>query len=389
MNFRPTEEQHAWQTRAERLAREVLAPRAAALDAQACLPHENLADLRREGFLRLAVPRHYGGLWVDHVTYALAMIALGIGCAATTGCLAMHFGCVFHILAAGSRAQKERMLAWAVEEGVLFAIAGTDAVPDASSPPGVVVARRAEGSFRLTGQKYFVTGAGVAGAYVVRAAREEEPAGAPPSIFVVRADSRDDLRVEERWDGLGLRGSASNDVIFQETWVPEEDLLGACAEPEPLCFQPTAGFSIGLAAWPLGTAIAALEYALAECGFPTTGPQVPGTPRVLSGEKRRLLAEMKMKIDAARWMLLHAAWVADTDPDNYLAPLQAARFTATKHAVEVAQCALLVAGGRGYLARNPLERLIRDALAGPLQGACHETCPDRVAADLLRTTTDH
>jgi butyryl-CoA dehydrogenase len=379
MDFKPTEEQRAWEERAERLAREALAPRAAAMDARGSFPHENFEDLRREGFLRLAVPPWYGGLWVDHVSYALAMIALGAGCASTTSCLAMHFGCVFHVLASGSREQKERWIQAVVRDGALFAIAGTDAVPGEGSPPGVVVARREPGGFRLTGRKYFVTSAGGANAYVTRARMEGAPPDAPEPIFMVTAGPRDDLRVLEQWDGMGLRASATNTVMFEETWVPEQDTLGECTEPEPLCFQPTAGFSIGLAAWPLGTAIAALAYVLDELGAPDSGSR----SRPLSGERRRLLAEMRMSIDAARWMLLYAAWVADTDPDNYLMPLQAARFTCTANAVDVTRRALLAVGGRGYLGRNPLERLLRDALAGPLQAACHETCPDRIAEHLL------
>lgn len=375
MNFEPTEAQRTWEERAARLAREVLAPRAAALDACGAFPHENFAELRHQGFLRLAVPAWYGGLWVDHVAYARAMLALGGGCASTTCCLAMHFGCVFQILAAGSREQKERLMAWVVEADALLAIAGTDAIPDAQSPPGIVVAHRADGGYRLIGRKYFVSSAGGADGYLVRASRAGEPPEAPTLVFVVPAGPRDDLRVEPRWDGVGLRASATNDVVFEETWVPEEDLLGVCAEPEPLCFQPTAGFSIGLAAWPLGTAYAALEYVRQE---------LRAAPSAPSSEKRRLLAEMKIALDAARWMLLHAAWVADTRPDQYLAPLQAARYLCTANALEATRKALLVAGGRGYLRRNPLERLLRDVLAGPLQAACHETCPERVAQELLR-----
>jgi butyryl-CoA dehydrogenase len=377
MDFAPTPEQRAWEERAQRVAREALGPRAAEMDARGAFPQENFADLRREGFLRLAVPEWYGGRWADHVAYALAMIALGAGCASTTCCLAMHFGCVFHILAAGSRSQKERLMAWIVGDEALLAIAGTDAVPDAQSPPGIVLAHRATGGYRLTGRKYFISGAGGADGYVVRASPAGEPPDAPTLTFVVPAGPRDDLHVVERWDGMGLRASASNDLIFEDVWVPEEDLLGVCAEPEPLCFQPTAGFSIGLAAWPLGVAVSALEYARSELAAGVRAGREP------SQEKRRLLAQMKVEIDAARWMLLYAAWVADRRPDDYLAPLQAARFTATANAVSATRRALLLTGGRGYLARNPLERLLRDALAGPLQAACHETCPERVARDLL------
>jgi alkylation response protein AidB-like acyl-CoA dehydrogenase len=92
MNFKPTEEQREWEERAARLAREALAPRAAAMDARGTFPHENFEDLRREGFLRLAVPPWYGGLWVDHVSYALAMIALGAGCASTDSSVTTQVG---------------------------------------------------------------------------------------------------------------------------------------------------------------------------------------------------------------------------------------------------------------------------------------------------------
>src|SRR5687767_3928022 len=67
MDFAPTAEQRAWEERARRVAQEALGPRAAAMDARGTFPHENFADLRREGFLRLAVPAWHGGLWVDHV----------------------------------------------------------------------------------------------------------------------------------------------------------------------------------------------------------------------------------------------------------------------------------------------------------------------------------
>src|SRR5438270_1001309 len=167
MEFSPSPEQREWQERARRMASEVLAPRAADYDARGVFPHENFAALRREGFLRLAVPSWYGGLWVDHRAYALVMEALGTGCASTTCSLAMHFGCAFHVLAAGSPAQKERFMRWIVQEEKLFAVATTESTPGEAGAVGTVTARRAPGGYRLDGRKYFVTGAGAAGAYVV------------------------------------------------------------------------------------------------------------------------------------------------------------------------------------------------------------------------------
>src|SRR6476661_6615449 len=173
MNFAPTESQLDWQERARRLARETLAPRADIADDLREVQRETLDHLRREHFLSLAVPEWHGGRWVDHVTYALVMEALGEGDASVTCCLAMHFGCAFHVLSAGNRQQKERWLGRIVDEGLMFAVASTDARPDEDAPPGLVRATSAEGGYRLTGRKYFVTGAGVVDAYIVRADQED------------------------------------------------------------------------------------------------------------------------------------------------------------------------------------------------------------------------
>jgi butyryl-CoA dehydrogenase len=180
---------------------------------------------------------------------------------------------------------------------------------------------------------------------------------------------------------MGLRASSTNDVIFEDCFVPEIDRLGVCPDPEPLCFQPTAGFSIGLAAWPLGVSKAAFAYARRVLKRES---ERPGGGRSLSQEKRRLLALMHRDIEAGRSLLHRAAWIADTQPEQYLMPLQLARYTCTEGAVNVTHRALLAVGGRGYLERNPLPRLIRDAQSAPLQAACHEQCLERVADGLLR-----
>src|SRR5947207_2307680 len=83
-----------------------------------------------------------------------------------------------------------------------------------------------------------VTYAGEVDAYIVRADQEDGAA----MNFAVHARDNPGVRVEERWDGMGLRASSTNDVIFEECFVSQEDLLGVCPDPEPLCFQPTAGF---------------------------------------------------------------------------------------------------------------------------------------------------
>jgi len=378
MDFTPNPIQAEWQARARAFAARVLAPRAAEIDAQHRFPLESFRDIRREGYLKLGVPVSHGGLWQDYLTYTLIVEAFAEACPATACCLAMHVGATFLILAAGSRVQKTRLLRRVVEDGYLLGIAFSDSAPHEDSPPGRVVARKVPGGYRLHGRKYFVTSAGAADLLLVQA-EMVDGCNKGERIFAIPARSRDDVRIEEGYESLGLRGTASREVVFEGCWAPEEDILGRFLDPEPWRCQPTAGFTLGLSAVYLGIASTAYRYALDALRGRQSSPG-----QRLSQERQRLLTQLYTGVESARWMLYRAAWSADHDPDRMTLTLQAARYICSTQAVAVTQTALLAVGSRGYLTRNPLERLIRDALAGPLQAACHETCPDRIAQELLR-----
>ncbi|MCC6444041.1 MAG: acyl-CoA/acyl-ACP dehydrogenase [Armatimonadetes bacterium] len=374
MDFTPDATQSHWHERAQAFAREVLAPRAAEVDSQSRFPYENFRDIRREGLLNIGVPSAFGGHWADHVTYALMMEALAEGCPSTACCMAMHAGACLFLRASANPVQKKRYFRWVVEDGYLLAVAFNDASPYEDAPPVRVTAQKGPGGYRLHGHKYFATSAGAADLLLVLADTD-----CGPRIFAVSGRNRDDVRVEEGSDSLGLRGTTSYAVAFEGCWVPEEDMLGPIPETGLWRCQPSAGFGLGLAAVSSGIAGAALEYTLN--ALRKSSRSIEGHD--ISQERRRLLARMYTGTENARQMLRYAAWMADRSEDDFLLSLLAARQTCNSQAVMVTQDALLAVGTRGYLTRTPLERLIRDALAGPLQAGCHESCPEQIARELL------
>lgn len=377
MDYSLNSNEKQWQALARKLAAERLAPRAAEYDKRAEFPTANFQDLREAGFLALAVPPEYGGQWAGHTPYTLAAIEIATADASTMCMLAMHFGCVFQLLNSGNEDQRQQYFRAVVNKGKFFGVATTESSSDAPGTRGVVTAVPCDGGWRLNGRRHFVTGAGVADWLIVRAAETDGPA----HTLIVGQLNTEGIMTERPGEGLGLRASATYNVVFEDCFVPLGDELTGGTPFAGGNFYPVAGFSLGLSATVLGPAVAAYHWtrdALRQMA-------ASGGPTAVSSERKRLLAEMYTIVEGAHSLLLRAAWTADHDPANLMLAIQSARFACAQCAVSVTQKALNACGGRSYLDRYPLERYVRDALAGPLQAGCHETCPERVAGELLKS----
>jgi alkylation response protein AidB-like acyl-CoA dehydrogenase len=382
-----------WHERARELG-DRFASRAADHDRLAKFPWDNWRDLQEAGFLALAAPADYGGQWDGYLPYALSAIEIARGDASTMCALAMHFGCVFTVLSAGTEKQRREYLPQVAEQGRFFGVATTDSSAAEPGAPTEMTAKPVDGGWRLNGRRHFVTSAGAADWLIVRA---KEPAGTSRLLIAAQAEDgslRPGVQVERIGEGLGLRASATYSVQFDDYFVSEADELaspGASGESDPAVsspaatdprvpggFFPVAGFSIGLAATVLGPAIAAYEWS-------REALQAMGTakPASVTADRRRLIAEMHVGIESARGLLLQAAWMADNNPARLPAAIQAARYHCTQQAAQVTQKAMVACGGRSYLESYPLERYVRDALAGPLQAGCYENCPQRLAHEIL------
>ncbi|MFL5807467.1 MAG: acyl-CoA dehydrogenase family protein [Roseiflexaceae bacterium] len=350
------------------------AERAAVHDRDGSFPFENYADLHASGYLRLAIPREYGGEAADAFTMVLAQEHLARGDGAT----ALATSMLVHIL---GRAAEE--CAWpapifaticrtiAAEGGLINSVV-TEPELGSISRGGApaTTATPTTGGWLITGHKIFATG-GPALRYLVTGVTLPTSADAPQGEIasaIVQAGAPG-LRLEATWgDSLSLRSSGNDDVYYENVFVPDDWLLnrrpiGAPAPPgSPLAFS---AWSLTIAAVYLGIGQAACDAA---CDYangrvpPSLGKPIAELPHI-----QQWIGQMQIALDAARIVLYDTtrAWVERPELRPALgAPIAGAKYLATNAACSATETALRVAGGFSLTRALPLERYFRDARAG-------------------------
>jgi alkylation response protein AidB-like acyl-CoA dehydrogenase len=348
--------------------------RAAAHDRDGSFPHENYADLHESGYLRLAIPREYGGEGADAFEMVLAQEHLARGDGSTALATAM----LAHLLGrmGEERGWPEPIFATicrtiAAAGGLINSVvteAELGSVSRGGTPKTTVTPT--DGGWLISGRKIFATG-GPALRYLVTgvvlppsdAAPQGETANA-----IVQAGTPG-LRIESTWsDSLSLRTSGNDDVIYEHVFVPDDWLVNRHAIGAPAAPGKTLGFnawSLTVAAVYLGIGQAACDAA---CDYANTRiPPSLGKPIAELPHIQQWIGQMQVTLDAARAVLYDAAhtWVAHPELRPTLGPqLAAAKYLATNGACDASETALRVAGGFSLMRSLPLERYFRDARAG-------------------------
>jgi alkylation response protein AidB-like acyl-CoA dehydrogenase len=360
---------------ADDLARR-FARRADEYDRDGRFPHENYAELRDSGYLRLVVPPEYGGEGADLFEMVLAQERLGRGDGAT----AMAVDMTIHLI---GRLRETR--SWpapvfaevcraVAEEGALINAAATE--PELGSPSrGGLPATSAtpvDGGYRISGHKQFVSMAPALRYFVVSCAlppTDDAPQGASANAIVERGAPG--LRLENTWsDALSLRASGSFDVLLEDVFVPSHMLV----DRQPVGGPPVlsaksppalAWFALTLSAVYLGIGQAASDAirAYARSRVPTAlGRPIATLPNI-----QRHVGAIEVALSAARAVLHQTAraWVERPEAREALAPqVAAAKYLCTNAAASATDQALRIAGGFAITRRLPLERFFRDARAG-------------------------
>ncbi len=357
MDFMLTEEQRLVVANARRVARDCLEPRAAHYDESASHPVESWRDVWEHGLLAMAVPREHGGLGLDMLTYVMVIEALAQGCANTAMTVHMHSVVQRYIDALASPAQKAALYPEVVEEGRLFGSWGSE--PGRRGGSGVVqtIISPTGGGYVINGQKHFCTMAGGAHRYMVHCTVD----GGQGSGGVLMAMTPHDaagLRITGEWNTLGMRGTVSPSVSFEECRVDRSAVLGRPGLAERVGVGQ--GFGLGYAAVYLGAAARALEFTIDHSKTHRYAPD----PDFLchSLVVQRAVAEMSLALEGARMVLYGAAsrWNDKSDPISRAILAARAKYLATDVALMVTSKALQVGGGRVAHKRYPLERLYRD-----------------------------
>jgi alkylation response protein AidB-like acyl-CoA dehydrogenase len=351
-----TEEQRMVRDTAREFACQELAPNAARFDKDGWIADAAVAKLGELGLLGMIVPDDWGGTYTDYIAYALAIEEIAAGCAATATLMSVHssVGCG-PILQYGTADQKRRYLPDMAQGKLIGCFCLTE--PQAGSEAHNLKTRAAEegDSWVLNGAKQFVTNGKRAKVAIVFAMTDPELKKKGISAFVVPTDSPG-LIVGRPEHKLGIRGSDTCAITFDNCRIPGDSLLGLRGKGLSIALSNLEGGRIGIAAQAIGIARAAFEAALA---YSKTRRQFD-QPIAQFGSIGNMLADMQTSINAARLLTHHAARMR-TAGLPCLSEACQAKLYASEMAERVCSNAIQIHGGYGYLEDYNVERHYRDA----------------------------
>ncbi|MGB8763936.1 MAG: acyl-CoA dehydrogenase [Burkholderiales bacterium] len=351
-----TEEQKMIRDMARNFAQNELAPNAGQWDKQAALPDGVVAKMGELGLLGMMVPEQWGGSYSDYTSYALAEEEIAAGCASCSTLMSVHnsVGCA-PILKFGTEAQKKYWLPDMAGGKKIGAFCLTE--PQAGSEANNLKTRAVlkVGKWVLNGNKQFVTNGQRAAMAIVFAVTDPDAGKKGISAFIVPTNTPG-FNVNKPEHKLGIRASDTCAINFEDCAIPEANLLGQRGEGLKIALSNLEGGRIGIAAQALGIARAAYEAALKYAHERTQF----GKTIIEHQSIANMLADMHTRINAARFLILHAARMR-TEGLPCLSEASQAKLYASELAEWVCSKAIQIHGGYGYLEDYPVERHYRDA----------------------------
>ncbi len=354
MDFELTHEQKMWREAVHAFADKEVKSRAKETDEQAQFNWEAVRKMGPLGLLGLNVPEDYGGAGVDAISAAIAVEELGWACGSTALAIAAHNGLGCGPIATyGSEELKKKWLPpLASGKGKLAALALTEPGAGSDLQGGVKTKVVAEGdSWIIDGQKMWTTNASIADLIVTLCRTEDNRL----SLIVVPTDTPG-LHIGPAEKKMGLKGSPTHAVTYEEVRVPRENLVGVAGKGLAHTLATLDGGRIGIGALSVGLAQAAHEEALKYAHERHTF----GAPIAHHQAIQFMLADAAVELDAARLMVYRAAWLKHNGRPFTKEAAQAKLF-ATEMAERVCRNAIQIHGGYGYSAEFPVERIYRDA----------------------------
>lgn len=331
-------------------------PLAEEIDEEERFPVETVEKLARFGFFGIPFPKQYGGAGGDNLAYAMAVEELSKACGTTGVIVSAHTSlCAAPIYEFGTEEQKQKYLVPLAKGekigafGLTEAGAGTDAA-------GQQTKAVLEGDFWiLNGSKIFITNAGYADTYIVMAMTDKSAGTRGISAFIVEKGF-EGFSVGKKEKKMGIRGSSTCELIFENCKVPKENLLGKIGQGFKIAMKTLDGGRIGIASQALGLAQGAIDetvkYTKERKQFGRSISQFQNT--------QFQLADMQTKTEAARLLVYKAAYLKDQKVDFSMEAAMA-KLYASEVSMEVTTKAVQLHGGYGYTREYGVERMMRDA----------------------------
>ncbi|MBL8602870.1 MAG: acyl-CoA dehydrogenase family protein [Myxococcales bacterium] len=378
MDFELNETQTLVRDTARQYAERVLRPQAAAFEKAEKIPAEVLAEMAGLGLMGVNLPAARGGAEAGPVSYALAMMEVARGCASTAVTMAVTNMVGEVIEAFGTEAQRAQHVT-ALASGAYKAGAFALSEPEAGSDPGAMrtTATFEGGRWVLRGAKQWITSGDIAGVFVVWA-RTGAPGTAGLSAFLVEGGTPG-LKVGHHEDKMGLRGSSTVPLSFDECSVPEGALLGSLGGGFKIAMMALDGGRIGIGAQCVGVATAALEEAVAYAKDRQQFGKTIGEFQAVQW----MLADAKTELEAARLLVLRAASLKEARRP-FSQEASVAKLFASETAWRVVNRAVQVHGGYGYTREFAAERHLRDIRVAQIYEGTSEVQRIVIARNLLR-----
>ncbi len=352
-----TPEQAAFKADIERFAREVVAPRAAAIDASGEFPSDVIRAAAGLGLHGVTVSTAWGGAGRDYFSYALAIEAIGRASATVATSLVVTNSLVAELIEhAGTDAQRDRWLRRLAGDGMIGAFALSEPAAGTDAANQQATATRAGEAYRIVGRKVWVANAASAGVIIVFAATQPGRRGQGVTAFLVPADAPGITRTAVD-DSLGVRGLGCMDLDLDVTVAPDQ-VLGRVDEGFGLAMWALQGGRVAIAAQALGIGQAALDEAIAHA----KKREQFGRPIAQFEAIQWMIADAATGLDAARMLMWKAASVKDR---GEVSPVESsmAKLAASEAAHGAADKAMQVLASAGYRRGSVVERLFRDVRA--------------------------
>ena len=356
MEFELTEEQKMLQQTVRDFSQKVIAPGARERDSKGEFPRELFKVIAGMGIMGMIIPEEYDGAGLDYISYSIVLEELArIDGAIALSVSAHNSLCTNHIYSFGTEEQRKRFViplaggeklgAWGLTEPS----SGSDAA--ALQTTAVLKGNK----WVLNGEKALITHGSVADTYVIMASTDRKKGKKGISAFIVERGTLG-FKVGKVEDKLGMRGSDTASLIFEECILPEESLLGKVNEGFIDALKILEGGRIGMGAIALGIGRGALEESLR---YAKERRQF-GQPIVSFQAIQLMFADMATELDAARLLVYHAAFLKEQGL-RYTKEASMAKLFASEAGMRATMKAIQIHGGYGYTKEFPVERYFRDA----------------------------
>jgi alkylation response protein AidB-like acyl-CoA dehydrogenase len=379
LDYGLSEEQITLRDLARRIAEERILPVRAELDETEEYPWAIMKDLADSDMFRVFVPEEYDGLGGGTLDLCLVVEELSRACAGVAVCYAASALGASTILQFGSEEQKQKYLPDIAAGERLTAFGLTEPTAGSDAAGIRTTAERVSGGYVLNGTKQFITNGGEAEIYTIIALTDKSRGARGASAFIVEKDTPG-FTFGKKEKKMGIRTSATRELVFRDCLVPEENLIGKEGMGFVMAMRVFDKSRPGIGAQAVGIAQGALEAAV-----DYTSQRIQfGHPIISLPVVQDKLADMATQVEAARLLVYGVARTIDSGEKNITEEASMAKVFASDVAMKVTVDAVQVCGGAGYMRDYPLEKMMRDAKITQIYEGSNEVLRNTIAVGLRK-----